>query len=62
VAIRKYTYRLRLDVRPLDVLTFIERLDLNLVVEVADVANDGLSFIRSMCASVIMSTLPVVLT
>src|SRR5205814_3886203 len=35
---------LRLDVRPLDVFARIERLDLNLVVEVADVADDRLVF------------------
>ena len=39
-----------------------QRIDLDLVVEVADVADDGLVLHRRMCARVMTSLLPVVVT
>src|SRR6266404_2533725 len=45
VAVRKgVLIYLRLDVRALHVLGVVERVDLNLIIEVADVGDDGLIF------------------
>jgi len=40
----------------------VQAVHLDLVVEVADVADDGLVFIFAMCSNVMMSQLPVVVT
>ena len=54
---------LRLDVQLLDALGVVQAVHLDFVVEVADVADDGLVFhLRPCVPSVMMSQLPVVVT
>ena len=53
---------LGLDVDAGDALFVVQLVDLDFVVEVTDVGDDGLSFMLSMCFKVMTSLLPVVVT